>query len=564
MALGLAKAGQALYQYGGFVYKGITTPDPNKPLSEHVAVVASVLLIVIGVGTVAGFVTMKSVFEYLGGRLRADSAERRAQVLAVVGEAVEAEKQRVAAAKAAGQTAAPDTLAAPRAKIVGFFHPFCNAGGGGERVLWVAIEATLERYPEVVCAVYTGDCGVSQGEILDKVKTRFGIELDSTRVVVVHLRKRYLVAEYTWPRLTLLGQALGSVPLAYEAVGKLVPDVFVDSMGYPFTYPLVAYVLGIPVVAYVHYPVVSSDMLGTVSKIFQLPRYVYWQLFALLYAFVGTFADVVMTNSTWTANHIRSVWWMSRFMDWFMDRSPTLLPRVLYPPCECTELAAADIGAPREPSFLALAQFRPEKRHDVMIEQFARFYDAAGHDTKYRLVLIGTVRTEVDRERVRQLQKLAARLGVGDNVDFKIELPWADVVAELGRASVGLNVMWNEHFGMGVVEYMAAGLVPVVHNSGGPKLDIVTPVDGKPSGFVFTTPDDTAADASGLPTLAEAMQRAMALSPGEASQYRARARASAERFSKENFVKGWLERMRVVFILEQFKHVDRISRGAAY
>jgi len=22
---------------------------------------------------------------------------------------------------------------------VGFFHPYCNAGGGGERVLWVAI-----------------------------------------------------------------------------------------------------------------------------------------------------------------------------------------------------------------------------------------------------------------------------------------------------------------------------------------------------------------------------------------------------------------------------------------
>lgn len=28
---------------------------------------------------------------------------------------------------------------------VAFFHPYCNAGGGGERVLWVAIKALLRR-----------------------------------------------------------------------------------------------------------------------------------------------------------------------------------------------------------------------------------------------------------------------------------------------------------------------------------------------------------------------------------------------------------------------------------
>ena len=29
--------------------------------------------------------------------------------------------------------------------VVGFFHPYCNAGGGGERVLWVAIRALYKR-----------------------------------------------------------------------------------------------------------------------------------------------------------------------------------------------------------------------------------------------------------------------------------------------------------------------------------------------------------------------------------------------------------------------------------
>ena len=33
--------------------------------------------------------------------------------------------------------------------------------------------------------------------------------------------------------------------------------------------------------------------------------------------------------------------------------------------------------------------------------------------------------------------------------------------------------MWNEHFGIGVVEMMAAGMVTVAHDSGGPKADII-------------------------------------------------------------------------------------------
>lgn len=28
---------------------------------------------------------------------------------------------------------------------IGFFHPFCNSGGGGERVLWSAVKALQEK-----------------------------------------------------------------------------------------------------------------------------------------------------------------------------------------------------------------------------------------------------------------------------------------------------------------------------------------------------------------------------------------------------------------------------------
>ena len=52
----------------------------------------------------------------------------------------------------------------------------------------------------------------------------------------------------------------------------------------------------------------------------------------------------------------------------------------------------------------------------------------------------------------------------------------------LRKASVGIHTMWNEHFGISVVEMMAAGLVVVAHNSGGPSMDIVTAVEDQPTG----------------------------------------------------------------------------------
>lgn len=42
-------------------------------------------------------------------------------------------------------------------KIIAFFHPFCNAGGGGERVLWSAIKAIQRQYPEHSIVIYSGN-----------------------------------------------------------------------------------------------------------------------------------------------------------------------------------------------------------------------------------------------------------------------------------------------------------------------------------------------------------------------------------------------------------------------
>ena len=44
---------------------------------------------------------------------------------------------------------------------VGFFHPYCDAGGGGERVLWTGVRALGKRFPAAKLIVYTGDVEVN-------------------------------------------------------------------------------------------------------------------------------------------------------------------------------------------------------------------------------------------------------------------------------------------------------------------------------------------------------------------------------------------------------------------
>lgn len=288
--------------------------------------------------------------------------------------------------------------------------------------------------------------------------------------------------------------------MAWDAFSLLVPDVFVDTMGYAFALGLSKFLFpDVPTGAYVHYPTISTDMLesldpssevgsqgvnagqgtgarGTVKKL-------YWRLFAIVYSWMGASADVVMTNSSWTQAHIEKLWGPLRAS----SQKPNPIA-VVYPPVAVSELeqeveVSATSEKKREQVLLYIAQFRPEKNHQLILQAFAEFVKtgtAAAEEAK--LVLIGSVRDDHDSKRVYKLRLLVNELHIKDRVEFHLDASWPEILDWLRRASVGVNGMWNEHFGIGVVEYQAAGLISVVHNSGGPKLDIVVNIDGEPTG----------------------------------------------------------------------------------
>lgn len=43
-----------------------------------------------------------------------------------------------------------------------------------------------------------------------------------------------------------------------------------------------------------------------------------------------------------------------------------------------------------------------------------------------------------------------------DNVEFLVNAPYPEIVRRLGEASIGLNTMQDEHFGINVVEFMVS------------------------------------------------------------------------------------------------------------
>lgn len=150
---------------------------------------------------------------------------------------------------------------------IGIFHPYCNAGGGGERVLWCAIRALQQKFGKKIhIKIYTGDVTLTNEKILQNAKNVFNIAVDASNIDFVFLFKRNWVEAERYPRFTLLGQSIGSMVFGLEALLKYQPDIFIDTMGYAFTYPIFHYLGRCKIASYTHYPIVSTDMLERVQS----------------------------------------------------------------------------------------------------------------------------------------------------------------------------------------------------------------------------------------------------------------------------------------------------------
>ena len=81
----------------------------------------------------------------------------------------------------------------------------------------------------------------------------------------VYIPKRYLLEPTKF--LTMISQIMGTIHYTYLCLNRCVPDIFFDSTGFPSSYLVVAHLIPrCRIVAYVHYPFISPDMIKKVKE----------------------------------------------------------------------------------------------------------------------------------------------------------------------------------------------------------------------------------------------------------------------------------------------------------
>ncbi len=136
---------------------------------------------------------------------------------------------------------------------------------------------------------------------------------------------------------------------------------------------------------------------------------------------------------------------------------------VVYPPVDLGEFINDDNQ--REDLVITCGRYHQEKNYELLILIAERL--------KYlKFLIIGSFSPDQDGPYLNKLQEMILEKGL-TNVTLMTNVPPNNRAAIYHRAKVYLHTMTDEDFGIAVVEAMAAGLVPVVHKSGGLWSDVV-------------------------------------------------------------------------------------------
>lgn len=246
----------------------------------------------------------------------------------------------------------------------------------------------------------------------------------------------------------------------------------------------------------------------------------FFKFFFQFYGLTGQCSDICMVNSTFTLEHLNNLWNRSLYL--------------VYPPCEVDFLKKIERRAerPEKIRILSLAQFRPEKDHPLQFQAMYELREIIPEELFERttLVLCGSCRNTDDSNRVKDLKDLSKHLSLENNVEFKVNITYEELLKEFESSCIGIHTMKDEHFGIGVVELMAAGLITVGHKSGGPLLDIIETSESSRLGFLAVTAEE----------YAHTIKYILTCHQNEIEAIRERARASVDRFSCQKFQEEFL------------------------
>lgn len=218
--------------------------------------------------------------------------------------------------------------------------------------------------------------------------------------------------------------------------------------------------------------------------------------------------NLAIYNSLFTRKYVEKVWNISS--------------KVIYPPISIETLKPLT----KKKQILSVGRFfgyLKDKKHQLMIETFKKMIDQ-NKLKNWSLHLVGSA-TQGDQEYLNQLKQLST----GYDIHFYPNAPLKQLTVSYGEATIYWHASGYEeedpkkfeHFGMALVEAMAAGAVPVVINKGGLTEIVSSEVDG----FLWNTSAECIKSTMNLINDSKLCQ-----------QFSLKAQQKSERYSKSKFI----------------------------
>jgi len=332
---------------------------------------------------------------------------------------------------------------------VGIIHNSLNSTGGGERLCLKTIESLKEAGYEVILSTV-------EPTDWDRVERIIGEVVKPDREVSLFKMRMRMFGIY----MRLLTSFLAS---------KLRKrcDIVVNTHG--DVLPIEADVV------YMHYPTFALLKENPVNV--KYSNSLFWRAYFTPYEGIQRFLvkrflnGLILTNSKFSKKAIRK----------YTGRNAI----VIYPPVDVETFAFAAKSNARENLVISCGRYSPEKNYEFILKVAEKL-----RGKPIRFIIVGASSGKISREyyekleRIRQAKKLK-------NVELLRDVDFSKLLALYGKAKIYLHAMRYEHFGISIVEAMAAGLVPVVHRSGGPWKDILKAQQGI-HGFSYLTSEEAA------------------------------------------------------------------------
>ena len=324
---------------------------------------------------------------------------------------------------------------------VAVVHVFFDIIGGGERLALSLSRALCEAGYSV--DIYTA---TEPERFMDKIRRMFNIMPECARFRYWNPGFEEAIRRLSRGRMVRLRRLMAYSRL-FETLKELresTRDVVIETQ------------CNIPSpvdISYIHFPAIIDYMSDERGGLLRTPYNIAVRFLARRLAGIP---GRVLTNSRWTARVI--------------SRVHGFYPIVVYPPVDTSDMERLRRRGPeeRDKVVVTVSRMTPEKRLWEIPRLAALLRD-------YMFVIIGST-DKYSEPVVKKIKEEASRHNARDRVMLLLNADRDTLLYWLASARYYLHPPFPEHFGIAVVEGMAAGLIPIVYRDGGAWYDIVSRV----------------------------------------------------------------------------------------